>query len=71
MQPCDDVESTATTELLKKTGECNFGLSKNDAQLKPIAFGSRSCGDNETNVHSFTGEGGCGRWAVGENMKYF
>ena len=70
MQPCDDIESTAATELLKKMGEYKFDLSKNSARLKPIAFGSRSCGDNETNVHSFTGEGACSRWDIGENRKY-
>ena len=70
MQPSDDIESAAATELLKKTGECKFDLSKHGARLKPIAFGSRSCGDNETNFHSFTGEGACGRWAIGQNRKY-
>ena len=41
MQPSDAAEVTAATELLSKTGECKFGLSKNGARLKHIiAFDS-------------------------------
>ena len=70
MQPSDDADSIAVTALLKKTGNCKFDLSINGACLKPIAFGSRSCNDNEKNFHSFTGEGACGRWAITQNRKY-
>ena len=70
MQPCDDAETTTATELLEKTGECKLDLSKNGSRLKPMAFGSRSYGDNETNFHSFTGEGACGRWAIEKYRKY-
>ena len=65
MQPADDKESIAASEKLRNTGEYSFDLSKNGARLKPIAFGSRGCQDNERNFHSFTGEGACGRWAIG------
>ena len=65
-----DAESTAATELLRKTGEYEFTLSKNIAWLKPIAFGSRSCVDNETNFYSFTGEGACYLWAIEQNRNY-
>ena len=70
MQPADDEESIAATKLLKETGECKFDLCMNGARLKPIFFGSRSCNDMERKYHSFTGEGACGRWAIGQNRKY-
>jgi hypothetical protein len=64
MQPSDDAESVAATEMLKSTRECIFEFTTVGACLKPIAFGSRSCHDNEVNVHSFTGEAASGRWAI-------
>ena len=70
MQPADDEESLKATKLLKETGECKFDLSMNGARLKPIFFGSRSCNEMERKYHSFTGEGACGRWAIGQNRKY-
>ena len=70
MQPADDEESIKATKLLKETGECKFDLTMNGARLKPIFFGSRSCNDMERKYHSFTGEGACGRWAIGQNRKY-
>jgi len=71
MQPADDDESTKAMQILKRTGEYQFDLSTNGARLKPIFFGSRSCNDMEKKYHSFTGEGACGRWAIGQNRKYF
>ena len=70
MQPNDDNESIAATKLLRDTGECKFELTKNGARLKPIAFGSRACRDNEVNFHSFTGEAASGRWAISQNRNY-
>jgi hypothetical protein len=61
MHPSDDAESLAVTELLKSTGECTFELTKVGARLKPIAFGSRSCHDNEVSFYPFTGEAASGR----------
>ena len=70
MQPADDAESQKASALLKKTGECLFDLSMTGARLKPVFFGSRSCNDIERKYHSFTGEGACGRWAIGQNRKF-
>ena len=70
MQPSDDAESLTATKILKSTGVCHFELTKVGARLKPIAFGSRSCHDNEVNFHSFTGEAASGRWAIGQNRNY-
>ena len=52
MQPANDDESRKATVYLAKTGICLFELSKNRARLKLIAFGSRSCNDNDkTSIH--------------------
>ena len=62
MQPADDEEESIEAALhLQKTGNCTFDLSLHGARLKPIAFGSRSCNENENNFHSFTREGACER----------
>ena len=53
MQSADDEESSNAVKHLLKTGVCLFELSKNGARLQPIAFGSRSCNENERNFHSF------------------
>ena len=53
MQPSNDAKSLAAVKLLRETGECKFDVSKNGAQLKPVAFGSRSGGSNERYFHSF------------------
>ena len=70
MQPADDKELVEACKKLIETGVCLFDLSKYGAQLKPIVFGSRSCNINENNVHSFTGEAACGRWAIGQNRRF-
>ena len=70
MQPTDDDESVAASIHLLKTGVCLFDISLGGARLKPVAFGSRSCNDNERNFHSFTVEGACGRLAITQNRKY-
>ena len=70
MQPADDTESLVATKTLKDKGICNCDLTKNDVRLKPVAFGSRSCNENERNFHSFTGEGACGRWVIGWIKQY-
>ena len=70
MQPANDDESKKAAENLRVTGKNLFELSKNDARLQPIAFGSRSCSDNERSFHSFTGAAACGRWAIGQNRKF-
>ena len=70
MQPTDDVESIKAMKQLLKTGVCLFDLTKHGARLKPIAFGSRSCTNNEKYLHSFTGEAACGRWAIGQNRRF-
>ena len=62
--------SIAAATKLKSDGICDFGLAINGAPLKPIAFGSRDCNENERNFHSFTGEGACNRWAITQNCKY-
>ena len=69
MQPANDKESIAASEKLTTTGKCSFNLSKNIACLKPIAFGSRGCQDNERNLHSFTGDGVYECWSIGKNLK--
>ena len=71
MQPANDEESKIAMAHLRCTGKCLFDLSLKGARLKPVAFGSRSCNENERNFHSFTGEAACGRWAIGPNRKYF
>ena len=43
---------------------------KNSACLKSVAFGSRSCNDNEHNFYLFMGEGAFGCWAISQNRKY-
>ena len=70
MQPADDADSVAAARCLKETGNCLFDISLGGARLKPVAFGSRGCNDNEQNFHSFTGESACGRWAITQNKKY-
>ena len=70
IQPSDDNKSIKAVAHLRITGECLFELSNNGSRLKAIEFSSRSCNDNERNFHSFTGEGACGCWAIGQNRKY-
>jgi len=70
MQPADDADLQKASALLKKTGECLFDLSMAGARLKLVFFGSHSCNDIEWKYHSFTGEGACGRWAIGQNQKF-
>ena len=70
MQPAGDGVSVQAAQHLLDTGICLFELSKHGARLQPIAFGSRSCNENERNFHSFTGEGCCGRWAITQNRKF-
>ena len=55
---------------IRCTGKCLFDLSLKGAQLKLIEFGSRSCNENERNLHSFTGEAACGCWTIDQNRKY-
>ena len=47
MQPADDKESVVAAIHLLKTGICLFDISISGARLKPIAFGSRGCDENE------------------------
>ena len=70
MQPADDSESVDATKMSQDTGVCNFELTKTNARLKRIAFGSRSYVDNKINIHSFTGEAASGRWSMNQNRKY-
>ena len=49
MQPAGNEESVEATTLLKKTDSCLFNLSLQGPKLKPIAFGLRSCNENEHN----------------------
>ena len=55
IQPADDDESVAAAIHLSKIGVCLFDLSLGGACLKPVAFGSRGCNENEKNFYSFTG----------------
>ena len=66
MQPNDDAESLEAVIMLRSSGECKFDLSKCDARLRPIAFGSRSCSTKEQHFHSFVGKVASGRWAIGQ-----
>lgn len=43
MQPANNEASVAATEILLKTGEYIFDITKFDARLKAILFGSRYC----------------------------
>ena len=47
MQPATENELAKAKAHLAAAGICLFELSKNGARLKPIAFGSRSCNDND------------------------
>ena len=50
MQPADNDESVTAAIHLLKTGVCLFDLSLGDTRLKPVAFGSRGCNDNEKKI---------------------
>ena len=70
MQPVNSDESVKATLHLKETGNYLFDLTICGARLKPVAFGFRSCDDNERNFHSFTGKVACGKSAITQNRKY-
>ena len=53
-----------------KTVECYFELTKDGAWLKPVAFGSCGCNENEQKLHSFVGEAVCGHLAIAQNRTY-
>ena len=61
MQPANNAESIRATEILRKTRECLFDLTRNGARLQPTGFGSRFCLEQEKKCHSFVGEATCGR----------
>ena len=70
MQPSRDDASLAAVKLLLETGENKFDLTTSGERLLPLAFGSRACNDSEQHYHSFVGEAGAGRWAMGQNKKH-
>ena len=70
MQPADDDASKEALVHLQETGECLFELDVGGARLQPIEYGSRACTDMERKFHSFVGESGAGRWAIGQNRQY-
>ena len=70
MHPASNPESIVATQLLCKTGECVFDITKSGARLQPVLFGSRCCTGLERQYHSFVGEAACGRWAISKNRRY-
>ena len=70
IQPNNDAELAAATDLLRTIGECTFEFTKICARLKLVALGSRPCHENKINFHSFTGEASSGRWAISQNKSY-
>ena len=70
MQPANNAESIRATEILRKTRECLFGLTRNVARFRPTGFGFRCCLEQENKYHSFVGEAACGCWAIGQNRRF-
>ena len=64
-QPDNDPVSLAAMDRCMKGGGFNEFLTKTAvAQLRPVAFGSRRCRNNEPRLHSHLGEGFAGDWAI-------
>ena len=70
MQSAHAEESQKDNSHLKSTGEYLLSLSKHGTQLKPVAFGYRSCNDMEIKYHYLTGKVVAGRWATGQNCRF-
>ena len=68
----DPADSTATEAEAQETagGPCRFDKSNHKLRLRPIAFSSRRCNDQEGNQHSFTGEAATGVWAVEKYQRH-
>ena len=47
-----------------KTQACAFDKPMHKLRLRPIAFSSRKCSENEGGLHSYTGEAATGVWAI-------
>jgi hypothetical protein len=44
-----------------------FMMKESSAVLRPVAFGSQRCRDNEICLHSHLGKGFAGDWAINKN----
>ena len=60
-------DKAATEHERQETHEkqpCKFDKHMHQLRLRPIAFASRKCSEQEGNLHSFTGEAATGVWAI-------
>ena len=63
----DPTDNDATEHERTETedGEhCKFDKHMHQLRLRPLAFASRKCTEQEGNMHSFTGEAATGVWAI-------
>ena len=60
----DDKAATEAEQQETGGGPCKFDKANHKLRLRPIAFSSRRCNEQEGNQHSFTGEAATGVWAI-------
>ena len=70
MQLDDDPKSQAATKQLEEGGAYLFDISKKDARLIPIEFGSLCSTTMEQKYHSSVGEAACDCWAIDQNRMH-
>ncbi|KAI2511600.1 hypothetical protein MHU86_2854 [Fragilaria crotonensis] len=62
--PNDEVAKQHETQEATQGRQCSFDKHMHRLRLRPIAFSSRKCNENESAMHSYTGEAATGVWAI-------
>ena len=65
-----DTEATKAEQAEQNGGPCVFDKSTHKLRLRPLAFASRRCTEQEGIYHSFTGEAATGVWAIEKYQRH-
>jgi hypothetical protein len=69
-QPGNDETLDAAMKAYRSGEDFSFMTNASTAALRPVAFGSRQCRDNEVRLHSHLGEGFAGDYAMNKCRHY-
>lgn len=67
--PTDDKATEAEAQE-EAGGPCAFDKTTHHLRLRPIAFTSRRCTEQEGTLHSYTGEAATGVWAIEKHQRH-